>query len=299
MRQNQLNWDDVRLFLTIAQEGSFRRAATVLGVGHTTLSRRIEALESNLDTRLFNRLPHGLSLTTAGYEMLQTAIPVHREFDELALRMFGQDQQAAGPIRFTAPDLVVNYLLIEPLSRFCQEWPDITLTVDSSHRLLDLTSREADIAIRCTNNPGEHLLGRRLGTGTEAAYASKDYLGWFEQQQPPQHRWIRPSDDYSIELNFKPEFQTQVPHQVVATMADPQAQRLAAQAGLGIATIPCFMGDATPDLVRISDTATRYDIWMLSHPDTRHNKRMRVFREYLVSVFECLQTHLDGVIAPD
>ena len=65
----QLNWDDVRLFLAAAEAGSFRRAAESLNQGHTTVSRRMESLEQNLQTKLFNRLPTGLTLTSAGEEM--------------------------------------------------------------------------------------------------------------------------------------------------------------------------------------------------------------------------------------
>ena len=92
-----MNWDDIRIFSTIAEEGSFRRAALKLNLGHTTLSRRIEALEEKLGTRLLNRQSRGLTLTPAGEDMLLTAAPMSREFDDLQLRLFGRDSKAEGP----------------------------------------------------------------------------------------------------------------------------------------------------------------------------------------------------------
>ncbi|MEM9621008.1 MAG: LysR family transcriptional regulator [Pseudomonadota bacterium] len=294
----QMNWDDVRLFLAVAERGSFRRAAMNLDVGHSTLSRRIESLEASLGAQLFNRQSTGLTLTAAGEDLQRTGLPIQQEFAELKLRMFGQDEQPRGNIRFTAPSLFLSHLLLEPLHDFCLQWPDIHIEIDHSLDLLNLASKEADIALRMTNNPGDQLIGRKIGVFCEAVYASPAYLDWFRDHQPTAHRWLSPGDSYRFNATLQPDFATAEPPQPFMTVPDMEAQARGAEMGIGVATLPCLLGDARPALVRISEVFKRFDIWLLSHRDSRANKRMQLFRDFLVQAFTAQQHRLYGEHEP-
>ncbi|NOX52452.1 MAG: LysR family transcriptional regulator [Gammaproteobacteria bacterium] len=291
-----MNWDDVRLFLAIAQEGSFRKAADTLKLGHSTLSRRIEALERDLDTRLFNRLSHGLSLTNAGQEMLRTAQPMGRDFDGLQVRMFGQDGEAKGRIRVTTPLVLMKYLLIKPIHKFCGRWPEIHIELDTSCNILDLSAMQADIALRITNHPSDQLIGRKVGVYCEAAYASLSYLNWFSTQTRKRHRWVFPGGGYEFVAQLDKPYTTSTLPQPCITIQDVDAQMEAACEGVGLAMLPCLMGDPNPDLRRISSVVQRSEIWLLSHRDSRNNKRMQLFRDVLTHAFEGEQDRLFGLL---
>ncbi len=285
-----MNWDDVRVFLAVAEEGSFRKAAARLNIGHTTLSRRIESLEHSVGTRLFVRQSTGLTLTEAGEEMLTTAKPMNAEFDDLLSRLFGQEQVPRGSIRATIPSMVLNYVLADYLPAFYAAWPGITLEIDTTLHLLNLHAREADLAVRMTSHPGDELIGRRVGKYCEAVYATPEYLDQYQQRRSAVagagHHWIRPSEDYAFVGNLLPAYSCNEAPEVVVTAPDPESQMALASRHMGIATLPCIMASHREDFVRISDVYERSDIWLLSHKDTRGNKRMQLFRDFLVNVFE-------------
>ncbi len=289
-----LNWDDVRLFLAVAEEGSFRQAALKSGVGHTTLSRRIEALEQNLGTKLFVRKSTGLKLTDAGEDMLKTAVPMREEFSGLQARLFGEEQEVSGMIRVTVPHVLLNYFLLEELKTFCERWPEIRFDIDTSLDIVDLRSREADLAVRMTNTPGDYYVGRSLGRYCEAVYASHAYLDRFEAENRAEHVWVSPGDDYEFVAEFYDEWRVDDVPSASIVLPDVQSQMQAAESSMGIATLPCVMGDQNEKLIKISEPYFRTDIWLLSHPDTRGNKRMQLCREFLVEVFGRYQDLLDG-----
>ena len=282
---NHLNWDDIRLFLTIAEQGSFRKGATILGVGHTTLSRRIESLEEELSTKLFHRISSGLTLTDAGEELFATASPMGQQFAALQTRLFGQDAQPKGRITFTAPRVIVNYMLLESLQTFCDQWPHIHVDIAHATQVSKTQTSQADIAIRLTDAPDEQSIGRQLGFFYEAAYANRSYLNWFNNHAKGIHRWLYPGNNYEFTAQLYPQYQgTQAP-QVYLTIPDADAQRRGAELGMGMAILPCLIGDRSPDLVRISEVVERSGIWLLSHKESRNNKRMQLFRDFLVDTF--------------
>lgn len=289
-----MNWDDVRLFLAVAEGGSFRQASLKMNIGHTTLSRRIEALEDTLGTKLFVRQSTGLKLTPAGEEMLQTAVPMRDEFSGLQARLFGEEQDVPGTIKLTVPYVLLNHFLMPSLKDFCNEWPEIRFDIDTSLNLIDLRAREADLAIRMTNNPGDFYIGRQLGQFCEAVYASPNYLKEFSDESRSQHHWIHPGGGYEFVASLDRDWVVNEPPEIRVVLPDVVAQMQAAEFGMGIATIPCIMGDGNPNLKRISTAYVRTGIWLLAHPDTRGNRRMQLCREFIVDTFEKNQALLDG-----
>ena len=171
--QNQ-NWDDLRFFLAVARAGTLSGAARSLGVTHSTVFRRLGTFEERLGVRLFERLPDGYALTGAGEAMQETAIRIDEEIIALSRQVTGQDQRLSGLIRITAIDMLATGLLPRHLAAFHAAQPGIELEVIVSDTPLDLTRREADVALRIGNTPQETLVGRRVGRLAFGAYASAE-----------------------------------------------------------------------------------------------------------------------------
>lgn len=298
MQNSTMDWDDVRLFLALAEQGSARAAGEALGLSHTTVARRAEQLESDLGTRLFDRNVRGYRLTGAGETMLISAQRAEEALLTAERQLQGRDTQLSGEIRMTTPDVIATHLIMEDLVTFTEQYPDIDLQVLMSYDVFDLARREADVAIRIIGEgrqPPEDLVGRKLVTIASCYYASPKYL---KKNDPSNKdsgaRWIGWDD----EARF-PDWVKRSPFPDIPTHSrfnNTALQAEAAKQGMGLTTLPCFVGDTTKSLCRIPGTEpyTNYDIWLLSHPDLRDAARLRTFRQFIVKVFERKRPLLTG-----
>ncbi|MFZ1492805.1 MAG: LysR family transcriptional regulator, partial [Candidatus Competibacter denitrificans] len=156
-----MDWDDYRYFLAIEQAGSVLAAAKRLGVNHTTVLRRIASLEKRLGVRLFERLRTGYTPTAAGEELREVIGRVQQMLINAEHQLAGKDLQLSGIVRIATTDTLSSSLLLPHLGAFRRLHPRIQLQVVSSHQMVNLTHREADVAIRATNHPPDNLLGRK------------------------------------------------------------------------------------------------------------------------------------------
>ena len=292
-----MNWDDLRLFLAAADAGSMRAAAKVLRVSHTTISRRIESLESDFDTRLFERRSDGFELTPAGVALLPVAQSMENNLLGVERQVRGADKELAGPLMVTLPDMFAMYLMGPILFEFMEAYPSIDLEVNESWSIFDLSKREADVAIRFTNNPPEHLIGRQLGTFHEAAYGTEAYLeehGPLETSQTA--RWVGFGE---AAHRTRWVASSAFPHLPTVGRFDHVPMQVeAVKAGFGIGLIPCFAGDAVPEFVRLTDPSPRLDVWLLSHRDLRATARVSAFRQFVIERRGYLKTRLEGTLKP-
>ena len=143
-----IDWDDVRYFLAVAREGSVRAAAERLEVNHSTVLRRIAQLEEHLGAQMFEKLPSGYRLTDAGDEVLEFAKQMEVSSNRLATRVFGRDQSIRGLLRVTLAPTLATHLLMPDFADFARLYPEIEMEVLSSYEPVNLTNREADVAIR-------------------------------------------------------------------------------------------------------------------------------------------------------
>ena len=167
------------------------------------------------------------------------------------------------------------------VAAFTASYPDIDMEIIHSYRTFDLSKREADIAIRFVRfgtQPPEHLIGRRVATSFSANYASAPFLDRMDEAaDPPIGQWIGWEDQVRFPKWVLESDHPRLP--VRSRMPDVVMQLRAAKNGMGIAVLPCFVGDAQPDLLRGPPTEpySAYDIWILSHPDLRETARLRRF----------------------
>ena len=280
-----IDWDDIRYFLAVARygRGSVRAAAKGLGVNHATVLRRIAQLEERLGALMFEKLPAGYRLTDAGEEVLELAKQMEASSLKLETRVLGRDQSVRGLLRVTLTPILATHLLIPDFVDFARLHPDIEMDILSSGELANLTNREADVAIRVvydrkTLPPNLHgLKGPELFGGV---YISHDRLAAWRAGAPDPLRWIVISShgipDWASEGEVRT---TRAPFRT----SDAEGQIVALRQGLGIATLPCFVGDADPLLARVPGTGLHMygTVWLLSQGETRKTKRVRLFTEFV------------------
>jgi DNA-binding transcriptional LysR family regulator len=274
-----MDWDDYQYFLAVAGNGSVSAAARRLGQSHSTVLRRLDKLETALDVRLFERFQTGYVLTASGEELQALLAPIGEGMQDIERKLGGQDAALQGTIRVTTTDTLMNVLL-PVLADFRARYPGIQLQITVNNSFLNLSKRDADVAIRPSNTPPDNLVGRKLGVLRTAPYASTAYLA---QRSPEDHDWIAP-DDSLAHLRQARWLREHVPADKVAASVDSLLGMAAAvEAGLGAGMLLCLLADARPGLVRLADPdpALDTDVWMLTHPDLRRVQRIRVFTAFV------------------
>lgn len=291
-----MNWDDLKIFLAVAEAPSMRVAAKSLKVSHSTVSRRIETLETDLGVRLFDRMPDGYQLTDSGRELMPVALSMDESLNTFGRHVAGRDDELKGQVCVTMPDAAALSLLMPHLEDFMKEYPDIQIKVNDSFEVFDLSRREADVAIRFTNSPPEHLIGRKIGTLHQAAYATRQYLEDHDPSDPDSSAkwvgWGTPEERPSWIDKHSP-----FPHLGVAGHFNNVLLQLeAVRRNLGIGYFPCMMAVGDDNLVQLGnpDPDPHYDVWLLSHRDLRAAARMRAFRQFIIGRIPILKAGLEG-----
>ena len=287
-----LDWDDLRMFAVLARAGSVRRAAELLDVHASTVTRRLEHFERQLDVQLFNRTPRGLLITPAGQEVLDRVEGVAERIADIERAVTGSDQRMAGPLRLWVPESVAG-VAMPAVAGYAARFPDVEVEFVPVARRPDVGRREADCGLFVTDRPPEHLVGRRVGRLALAVYGTRD---WARRAASGEScRWI--------DLAAPPELRCDLRHRDFPNAAvggrchDVASQAAALRAGVGIGPLPCLVGDADAALVRVgaAPPLPGREIWVLMHPDLRSCARVREMGKALTEAFaRCAAVALDG-----
>ena len=274
-----MQWDDARVFLAFAREGSFTAAARRLGVQHSTVSRRIHALEAQVGTPLVERCAAGYSLTPAGEDLRLSAYRIEQELLSFEAANGGQSQDATGELRVSAIANMASTVLMPIFASFSAAQPGIDLRIEVTNDSVRLAERDADIALRQTNNPGETLIGTRLATIASAVYGETGYTAAIKAGDA-EETWIG-VDCCDFHRSWTREARPDANH---SFWVDETSLTLAAiKAGLGVGFLPCFLGDSMDGITRFREPEARHEIglWLLYHRDLRNTKRVALFREHM------------------
>ncbi len=288
------DWDDLRIVLGVWRGGSARAASSLVGMSHATIARRVDALETRLGVRVFDRLPTGYALTQDGEELVAAAQTIEAEVNAARLNLTGRDQRLSGIIRVTTLDTIATYFLIPVLAQFSELYPEIEFELSIGYRSLDLRKREADIAIRGIVNPPEHLIGHQLTSVAWSGYASPRYVQNHDFDREGDARWIGFGTRSRNAPWVKNTLQPHLPSW--GLFDDVPLQIEAARHHMGVGYLPCYVGDPDPLLKRVlpGQAITRHTMWLLRHRDTRSTARMRVFSEYVTEAFHGAQPLFEG-----
>jgi DNA-binding transcriptional LysR family regulator len=284
-----VNWDDLRVFLSVARSGSISSGAKQLNLQHSTVSRRIQKLEQHLGVRLFDKIPSGYQLTTAGEDLMQAVERMECEVLSVDGVLSGRDLTLSGPLRVTAIDNMASTVLMPMFSGFSRKYPEITLHLMVSNNDLSLAQREADVAIRLSNTPPDTLIGKRVVTVTSAIYGNRNYIQQ-RQEANEEPLWLG-VDCCNFHRSWTKQASGDIPHRFYVD--DTLLTLAALREGMGISILPCFMGDPEPSLIRYSEPKPEWDLglWILLHPDLKRTTRVLAFRDYMMEAIKA-QRHL-------
>ncbi len=283
---HNLAWTDLQHVLAVAEHGSLANAARVLGVNHTTVLRRVGALERRLGVRLFDRLPTGYTLTAAGEELAGAARAMQDTAHAVERRLLGQDLQLTGTVRVTTTDTLAVTVMPAALAGFSAVHPDVALEMTTATAIANLSKRDADVAVRPTTQPPAHLVGRRVADVGFAIYGAPAYLARVPAKRDlARHAWVAPDDSLAT-TTIARWMARELPDVRPVLRADTlTALAHAAVAGHGLVALPCYLGDMVRGLRRVRGVipAMGAQLWVLTHADLRTAARIRAITDWLVN----------------
>jgi DNA-binding transcriptional LysR family regulator len=275
------SWDDLRLVLAIARAGNLVAAADALSVNHSTVFRRLNAVEKDIGAKLFERLVAGYQPTEAGHRLIATAELMEEQALALDRELTGRDTRLAGKLRVTASETMGFRILTDEIAAFRKQHPGILVELAVDNRVYDLSRREADVALRASRPAQGDLFGRKLVDIRWAVFASAGYLrsndapvtlktlgkhqviGWGEAAPTLAAQWIA----------------AHVPQDAIGYRSSGLInQFMAARAGIGLALLPTYLAAADPALKRVmglKDFTT--DLWLVTHNALKDTARVRAF----------------------
>ena len=292
-----MDWDDLRYVLAIARGGGLAAAARELQINTSSVYRRLETLEAQLEVRLFERLRSGYRLTEAGEALAEAAQRMETEALAVERRVRGSDLKLEGHIRLSTSEAVAQFLLPQLLAEFRTRHPGVTLAISANNQVVDLTRRDADVVIRVTATPPPHLVGRSVGHIAFASYATPTYLDRAGRGLAlDQHEWIG-FDGPMLRIRQAIWMAERIPDSRQTLRFDSfGAASEAMLAGLGCGAMPCFVCDDDPRLERLpgSHVKTDLQLWVLTHPDLRKSARIRACLQFFGTRLAADQRRLLG-----
>jgi DNA-binding transcriptional LysR family regulator len=291
----ELNWDDLRYFLLAAQAGTLAGAARAAGVQHTTIGRRLTALERAIGAPLFLRGPEGLSLTPMGEKLRPLVLDLERGV--LAVRELAQSRRTR--VRVALPSGFMSFFA-EDFARFGQLHPEVTLETVSGGQLHDLKRGEADLAVRIGPIQDEDLIARRLGEAGWSLYASPRYLQLHAAPASPDDLAGHQVIGYGADLAALPAAQWLASHTTqaltvlsaneIATMLD------AAVSGVGVALLPCAIADGEARLLRLTpQVLAPRELSLVYRREARLNEAVRVTVNFLTQAMRDRADQISGL----
>lgn len=293
-----LSWDDFRYVKAIADTRSLAGAAAELSVNHSTVFRRLAQIEAGLGSRLFERSRAGYALTPCGEEMVRLAERMGEDIVAFERQVTGHDLRPSGELRITTNDTVLVHMMTQVFANFRRAYPEIQLDVVVSNQALNLSKRDADVAVRATDRPPDALIGRRAAGIAWAVFANSDRAPeTFDPESDAANTdWIGFGDNLA-NLKAARWLNERAAPRIVYKINTVLGLAEAAAAGIGFALLPCFIGSATPNLTRvtppIADLAN--GLWLLTHPDLRQTARVRAFMDFAASEIGKQRKAIEGL----
>lgn len=282
------DWDDLRFFLAVARAGRLTAAARQLEADHTTVSRRISALETSLKAKLFERSPQGYTLTEPGERLLRHAESMETQALAVASELGGADLALSGTVRIGAPDGIGTYFLTPELGALAERHPGLTLQLVALPRTFSLSKREADIAVTLEQPTEGRLVSRKLTDYRLRLYASKEYLARHGPVTELSDLSGKTLVTYVADLLYSPVldyFSALEKHTARRfECASVVAQAEAVRAGVGIGILHDYAVRQFPELqVVLPEVSYLRTYWLVTHADVRNLRRVEEVYSFILS----------------
>ena len=282
-----MDWNLIRSFLAVVDNGTLAGAANALGTSQPTIGRHIDALEEATGLTLFTRGRHGMMLTDAALPLVEDAKAMRAEADRFLLKAEGRAQQVRGPVRITASEVVSTYILPPIIAEFCEIEPEIEVELVSSNAVENLLSRDADIAVRMVRPTQNDLIARKLGDLGMGVYAHKDYLDRHgeptDMETLLQHRIVG-QDRSNLIIDGMARFGITADRSLFAVRTDDQvAYWELVKSGAGIGFAAHILATDAPGMVRILKDVEipALPMWLASHQELRTSEKIRRTVDFL------------------
>lgn len=281
------NWNDLRAFLAVARMQKLVLAARYLGIDHSTLSRRIGALEAQLKVQLFDRDTRGHSLTQAGLRLLDLVEGMEGLAIQIGSSVPAMDSALVGPLRLATPEGFGTVFLAPRLPQLTRDYPDLVLELIANPAVVSLPKREADLAVMMARPQKGRLQARKLTDYELGLYASRTYLSKAAQLETTadlaRHRIIGYIDDLLPTEHHAYLREVSETARSDLRISNIMTQLRATLEGAGICILPCFMAVEHPSLVRLlpSEIAIRRAYWLVAHVNMRSPARARAVGDFL------------------
>ncbi|MBL8836761.1 MAG: LysR family transcriptional regulator [Alphaproteobacteria bacterium] len=295
----QLSWDDVRIFAEVARRGSLIDAARAMRISVSTAGRRLRGLENTVGGPLFDRLPNGLAPTALGRALSDAAGRMAADAADLLRQATVAQSAGHRRVRITAT-MTVSWFVAENLGALLEACPGVEISVIATRDPLSLANREAEIALRMNRAPARgDLAVRRLARYAFTLYASPPYLAAWKAtgaSSLADHDFIGIDDNPRTAAHADWLERVAGAKRYRARLSELFLRRQAAADGLGVALLPCFLGDGDPRLQRVIAPPPELveDILMLVHDDLRRLPAVRAVAEALVRLFKAKGDLLGG-----
>jgi DNA-binding transcriptional LysR family regulator len=293
-----LSWDDFRYVKAIADTRSLGGAALELAVNHSTVFRRLAQVEKQLGSRLFERSRGGYALTPCGEEMVRLAERMGEDIVTFERQVTGHDLRPSGELRVTTNDTALVHLMTDVFADFRRAYPEISLDVVVANQALNLSKRDADVAIRATDRPPETLIGRRVAGLAWAVFAASGKAP--EKFDPGSDGravdWIGFGDNLANLKAAKWLKEHAAPGRIVYRINTVLGLAEATAAGIGYGILPCFIGASTPGITRLTAPLDEIAdaLWLLTHADLRQTARVRAFMDFAGNDIAKRRKQLEG-----
>lgn len=287
------DWESMRYLLAVAKAGSLSGAARELHVDHATVGRRVAALEAALRTPLIERLPRSCRLTPAGASVVEQARQMESAAFNVTREVKSRQVSLAGRVTVSASPVLATHFFAPRLRAFRQKYPQIQLSICAQAHQISLSRGEADIAVRHVRPSEPSNVARRVGRMSFDLYASRTYPDlstperWaFIAYEPTFHN--TPQQQWLLEIAAG--------RPVACELSDISGHLMAARSGVGVAGLPCFLGDVDSALVKLPHEHALFsrEIWLVTHRDMKRSTLVRTVMDYFA---ECFAT--DEKLSPE
>jgi DNA-binding transcriptional LysR family regulator len=268
------NWEDYRLILAVHQSNSIREAGSQLGVNHTTVSRRLKSLNQQHPFEVFESTPTGIVITEYGSVLLETALKISELMDKQSRVLANKDFAQSATLSLSVPPAILQFLLLDDLTWFQQQNPDIRLTILASYELANLDVGEADVVVRASNKPGDDLVGHRVSSIQVGYFSSREYL---TKTSPEKRGWITGKNSDWVQSSPFPDLP------VHYRVEDLVTRHTMAAKGLGMIRGACYIAAQYKDLIPVADEFEPFqDLWVLTHPELRNSTRVKTLMQFIL-----------------